>query len=48
VALAQVEARRICKPLLTLSDGCIDVPDSPGIGVVPDSETIQRYRVMAS
>lgn len=47
-SLAQGKLRRICKPLLTLSDGCIDVPGGPGIGVVPDSETIQRYRVTAS
>ena len=47
-SLAQGKLRRICKPQLTLSDGCIDVPGGPGIGVVPDSETIQRYRVIAS
>src|SRR5262249_44183096 len=47
-SVAQGKLRRICEPRLTLSGGCIDVPGGPGIGVVPDSETIERYRVIAS
>ncbi|MFZ0384117.1 MAG: mandelate racemase/muconate lactonizing enzyme family protein [Solirubrobacteraceae bacterium] len=47
-SVAQGPLRDICGPRLPLTAGCIAVPDGPGIGVVPDATTIDRYRVTAS
>jgi L-alanine-DL-glutamate epimerase-like enolase superfamily enzyme len=28
-----------------LNDGCVEVPDLPGLGVVLDEEIINKYRI---
>ena len=37
--------RSLCRQPLTMTDGWIDVPDSPGLGVEVDPAMIERYRV---
>ncbi|MCH2373825.1 MAG: mandelate racemase/muconate lactonizing enzyme family protein [Planctomycetes bacterium] len=35
------------KPFTIADDGCVDIPDEPGIGWVPDVEALAPYRVKA-
>jgi len=37
--------RRLCREPITMTDGWIDVPDTPGLGVEVDPAMIERYRV---
>lgn len=41
-----VEPEAYCGKNIPLpKDGCIAIPDAPGIGFIPDDETLRRYRV---
>jgi glucarate dehydratase len=37
----------IITPLHRIERGCMEVPDSPGLGVVIDEQKVKKYRVEA-
>ncbi len=38
-------SRTLCKDPLRLADGCLRVPDAPGLGVEVDQAMVDRYRI---
>jgi L-rhamnonate dehydratase len=38
-------SRQLVKRPLTLTDGYLDVPNSPGLGVEVDERVIEKYRI---
>jgi L-alanine-DL-glutamate epimerase-like enolase superfamily enzyme len=35
----------LCQEPIVMKDGCIAVPQGPGLGVVPDERVIEKFRV---
>ena len=33
----------VTKPMFTVKDGCVEVPEGPGLGIELDEEKIRKY-----
>ncbi|MDQ6631386.1 MAG: hypothetical protein M3Y82_06470 [Verrucomicrobiota bacterium] len=38
-------SRQLAKEPITLKDGCVEISDTPGLGIEVDEKMIEKYRV---